>query len=308
VTIVEVGPRDGFQSIQPLIPTDAKIALIEKLHGAGVRRMEATAFVSQTAVPQLADAAAVFAGARALDGLDVQVLVPNRRYAERAIEAGARHLAYVLSASERHNLSNVRRSCKESVEDYARIVEALPEGAAMRLNLATVFDCPFVGQIAVEASLALLDVLLPLLPEAEICACDTTGRATPDRVAGLFEAARARFPQVRRWAYHGHDTYGLGVANAIAAMQAEVDVIDASFAGLGGCPFAPGATGNVATEDLVWTLGQMGIDCGIDLDRLIEVSREAAALAGARPGGRVRTAISARLGLATVLDTPETFG
>lgn len=295
VTIVEVGPRDGFQSIVEQIATTTKIALIEKLHAAGVRRMEATAFVSPKAVPQLADAAEILAAAQALPGLDAQVLVPNRRNAERAISAGARHIAFVLSVSPRHNMSNVRRSPEESAEEYAEIVAMLPPGTRVRLNLATAFDCPFDGAVPAEATLALLDRLVPVAPDAEICPCDTTGRVTPDRVQRLFEQARARFPQAERWAYHGHDTYGLGVANALAAWRAGVPVIDASFAGLGGCPFAPGATGNVATEDVVWTLDQMRIATGIDLDRLVAVAREGAALPGALHGGRVRTALNARL-------------
>lgn len=295
VTIVEVGPRDGFQSIVQQIPTETKIALIAKLYAAGVRRMEATAFVSPKAVPQLADAAEILSAAQDLPGLDAQVLVPNLRNAERAIEAGARHIAYVLSVSPRHNMSNVRRSPEESVAEYAEIIKALPKGARIRLNLATAFDCPFTGAVPEEATLDLLEKLVPIAPEAEICPCDTTGRVAPDRVQALFEQARLRYPHVSRWAYHGHDTYGLGVANALAALRAGVRVLDSSFAGLGGCPFAPGATGNVATEDLVWTLDQMGISSGIDLDLLMTAAREGAGLPGALHGGRVRMAMDARL-------------
>lgn len=295
VTIVEVGPRDGFQSIGPQIPTHSKIDLVTKLHVAGIRRIEATAFVSPSAVPQLADAAEVLAAAQALPDLDVQVLVPNRRNADRAVGAGTRHIAFVLSVSPRHNMSNVRRSPEESVAEYADIIQALPPGLRVRLNLATAFDCPFTGEVPVSATLDLLDKLIPIAPDAEICPCDTTGRVTPDRVHDMFVQARDRFPEVARWAYHGHDTYGLGVANALAPMRAGVMVIDASFAGLGGCPFAPGATGNVATEDVVWTLRQMGISTGVDLDLLVAAAREGAALPGALYGGRVRAALHARL-------------
>ena len=295
VTIVEVGPRDGFQSITEQIPAATKIALIARLHAAGVQRMEATAFVSSKAVPQLADAAEILAAANALPNLDAQVLVPNRRGAERAIDAGARHIAFVLSVSPRHNMSNVRQSPEESVEEYAALVERLPPGIRVRLNLATAFDCPFTGQVPVQATLDLLERLVPIAPDAEVCPCDTTGRVTPDRVQDLFDRAGERFSGVKRWAYHGHDTYGLGVANAIAAWRAGVDVIDASFAGLGGCPFAPGATGNVATEDVVWTFGQMGIASGINLDLLVAAAREGAALPSALHGGRVRGALDAKL-------------
>ncbi|MCP3730328.1 hydroxymethylglutaryl-CoA lyase [Sphingomonas sp. MG17] len=295
LTLVEVGPRDGFQSIDALIPTAQKLKMIDELYDAGVRRMEATAFVSDAAVPQLADAGEVMSHAQSLDGLDVQVLVPNLRHAERALAAGARHLAFVLSVSERHNRGNVRRAPLESAAEYARIVAALPDGVAMRLNVATAFDCPHDGLVAAGATLALLEHLVDVMPEAEICPCDTTGRVTPDRVTGLFAAARERFPQARHWAYHGHDTYGLGMANVLAAWAAGIDVIDASFGGLGGCPFAPGATGNVASEDVIWTFEQMGVETGIDLDALIAVARSGASLPGALSGGRVREVINAML-------------
>ena len=293
VTLVEVGPRDGFQPIEPFIPTARKIAFVEQLYAAGIRRMEATAFVSAVAVPQLADAAEVLAAAQALPGMDAQVLVPNRRHAERALDAGARHLAFVLSVSEQHNRNNVRRAPMESVGEYARIVEMLPADTAMRLNVATAFDCPFDGTVAPEATFALLDALVDLLPSAEICPCDTTGRVSPDRVRALLLAARERYPQVRSWAYHGHDTYGLGIANVVAAWQAGVAVIDSSFAGLGGCPFAPGATGNVSTEDVAWMFDAMGVATGLDLDLLIRAARDGAAIPGANAGGRVRDAVSA---------------
>ncbi|MDX3911542.1 MAG: hypothetical protein QHC67_17300 [Sphingobium sp.] len=173
-------------------------------------------------------------------------------------------------------------------------MDIVPAGVKIRVNLATSFDCPFNGNVAPEATLDLLAVLAPMAPEAEFCLCDTTGRVTPDRVARLMEDAQERFPELNRWAYHGHDTYGLGVANALAAHGVGVRVFDSSFAGLGGCPFAPGATGNVATEDLVWTFQSMGIDTGIDLAALLAVAQQGAALPGGLPGGRVRTALAAR--------------
>jgi hydroxymethylglutaryl-CoA lyase len=294
MTIVEVGPRDGFQSIEKLIPTDKKIEMIDRLYDAGIRRMEATAFVSQQAVPQLADAAEILRHAMRRPGLDVQVLIPSLKQAERALHAGAEHVAFVLSVSQKHNQSNVRRSPMDSVEDYRAIVSVLPAGVKMRVNIATAFDCPFDGPIGAESTLNLLDRLVDVLPEAEVCLCDTTGRVTPDRVAALFQSARECFPQAKHWAYHGHDTFGLGVANVVAAWQSGITVIDSSFAGLGGCPFAPGATGNVATEDVVWTFTNMGVATGIDLPALLAVANTAVALPGALHGGRVREAIRAR--------------
>lgn len=292
--IVEVGPRDGFQSVGPFIPTAMKIAIVNGLYDAGVRRIEITSFASPSAVPQLADATAVLGAAQRLAGLDAQVLVPTVRHAERALAAGARHLAFVLSASEKHNRSNVRRSPTESVEEYSRILETLPPGTEVRLNLATAFDCPYDGRVAESATLALLDRLTETPVQAEVALCDTTGRVTPDHVASLFGIAKARFPQVPSWAFHAHDTFGLGAANSLAAWNAGVRIFDASVAGLGGCPFAPGATGNVATEDLVWMFHGMGVATGVDLDALVGIARKVALLPGAQIGGRVRDAMAAR--------------
>jgi hydroxymethylglutaryl-CoA lyase len=200
----------------------------------------------------------------------------------------------VLSVSEAHNRNNVRRHPLESVAEYGRLLAAISPDIAIRLDIATAFDCPFNGQVPEAETLALLDRLVPLRPDAEICLCDTTGRVAPDHVERLFEACLSRFLQVGAWAFHGHDTYGLGLANIQAAFRTGVRVFDASFGGLGGCPFAPGATGNVATEDVVWMFERMGIPTGIDLDALVPVAREAAALPGATPGGRVRAALLAR--------------
>lgn len=295
VTIVEVGPRDGFQSVGPFIPTDRKISVIEQLHGAGLRRMETTSFVSARAVPQLADAADILAAADRLPGLDQQVLVPTARHAEQALAAGARHLCAVISVSERHNMGNVRRTPIESAAEYANMVEMMPPEASMRLNLATAFDCPHVGKIEIKAVLDLLDILVKSSPAVEVALCDTTGRADPAHVRRLCHAVREHYPDVSAWAFHAHDTYGLGAANVLAAWDADIRVFDASVAGLGGCPFAPGATGNVATEDLVWMFEKMGVETGIDLDRLAAVARDVATLPGAQIGGRVRDALSARI-------------
>ncbi|BBD98420.1 hydroxymethylglutaryl-CoA lyase [Sphingobium amiense] len=298
VEIVEVGPRDGFQSVGPFIPTPTKIAIVESLYASGVRRMETTSFVSTSALPQLADAPDIVAASARLEGLDSQVLVPTARHAQRALEAGARHLSAVLSVSERHNMGNVRRTPMESAADYAQMVAAMPADCTMRLNIATAFDCPHVGRTEQDAVLALLEPLVAATADVEIALCDTTGRADPAQVRALFGAVRTCFPQVRGWAFHGHDTYGLGAANVLAAWDAGVRVFDAAAAGLGGCPFAPGATGNVATEDLVWMFDHMGVETGIDMDRLIDAALKVAALPGAQIGGRVRDAIGARRCLA----------
>ena len=292
VEIVEVGPRDGLQGIGPFVPTAAKIDFVERLHAAGLGRIEIGSFVSAAALPQLRDTPELLRHCQAIPGLVPQVLVPSERRGRDAIAAGARCLAYVLSVSEPHNRSNVRRSPDESAAEYQRLAADLPAGTKMRLNLATSFDCPFAGRIGEEAVLTLLDRLVPAMPEAEVCLCDTTGRADPAHVASLFRRAMARLPGVT-FAFHAHDTYGLGAANVHAAYEAGVRVVDAAVAGLGGCPFAPGATGNVATEDVAWMFARRGVETGIDLDRLVAVARDAAALPGATAGGRVRDALAA---------------
>ena len=294
VEIVEMGPRDGFQGIGPFIPTAVKFAHIEAAAAAGLRRIEIGSFVSAAAVPQLRDTPELLARCAGLPGVAAQVLVPSERRGLDAAAAGARHLAFVLSASEAHNRSNVRRHPLESVEEYGRLLAGLPDGTAMRLNVATAFDCPFTGRVPDADVLALLDRLVPMRSDAEVCLCDTTGRADPAHVDRLFALAAARFPDVRMWAYHAHDTYGLGLATVHAAFRQGVRVIDAAFGGLGGCPFAPGATGNVATEDVVWMFERMGVATGVDLDRLVPLARDAAALPGAVSGGRVRDALLAR--------------
>jgi hydroxymethylglutaryl-CoA lyase len=293
-TIVEVGPRDGFQSIAQVIPTGQKIALIRAIHAAGVRRIEATSFVSPSALPQMADAEAIVAFAQDLPDLDCQVLIPSLRHAERALAAGARHLSFVVSVSEAHNLGNVRRTPAESVADYRRIVELCPAGAAMRINIATAFDCPHQGTVPIADVLGLMDAVVAIRPDAEFALCDTTGRADPGHVGDLFATLIHRFGRDRAWAFHGHDTYGLGAANVWAAWQAGVRTFDAALAGLGGCPYAPGAKGNVATEDLVWMFERGSITTGIDLPALVDAARDMAQVPGAETGGRVRDALAYR--------------
>ena len=292
VTIVEVGPRDGFQGIAPFIPTATKIDFVRRLASAGLERIEIGSFVSATAIPQLRDTAEVFEACRAIAGMIPQILVPNARYGVAAIEAGARSLVFVVSVSEAHNRNNVRRHPLESADDYARLIAACPQGVDVRLDLATAFDCPFTGRVAEAEVLDLLERLIAIRPDAEICLCDTTGRAAPDHVESLFATVRDRFPGVDRWAFHAHDTYGLGLADVYAAWRGGVRVFDAAFAGLGGCPFAPGATGNVATEDVVSMFRQMGIETGVDLDVLLPIACDGALIPGGTPGGRVRAARS----------------
>lgn len=286
VEIVEVTPRDGFQSVREPIGTARKIAVINGLAEAGCKRIEAGSFVSPKAVPQMADMVEIAAGIRASNGIRYMVLVPNQRGIERAVANGFREFGYVFSVSESHNQSNVRRSVEASLEDLTRLVGWLQEQGGpgpwrLRVNLATTFDCPFEGSQSVTRVLELLARVRAIVPDAEIALCDTTGRANPRQVGEVVERAiGATQGSALKWAYHGHDTFGLGVANALAAYQAGVRVFDAAAAGLGGCPFAPGATGNTATEDLVFAFEACGITTGIDLERLLDVADDVAAIPG----------------------------
>ena len=292
VTLIEVAPRDGFQPIGPFIPTDEKVAFVEAAHAAGLRRIEIGSFVNPAAVPQLRDTAEVLARTRGLPGLDPQVLVPNARGVALALAAGAQHLVYVISASDAHNRSNVRRDTDTSIREYGEVVRDLPAETRLRLNLATAFDCPFDGRMDEAFVLDRLGRMLDHRADVEVGLCDTTGRADPDHVASLAGACLRRWGGRTRFVFHGHDTYGLGLANIAAAWRAGITGFDTAFAGLGGCPFAPGATGNTATEDAAWMFRRMGVDTGIDLHALVAVAVRAAALPGASPGGRVRAAMA----------------
>ncbi len=293
VTISEVSPRDGLQSVAgAFMPTETKIALVRALHAAGLRRMEVGSFVSPRAIPQMADTAEVLAAAKQLPGLDCTVLVPNRRGFEQALQHGAHRLGLFMSATEGHNRANVNRSRAESVADLATIIRDTPKDVAIRFNLSTCFHCPFEGVVPERDTLEMVGRITALDPAMEIAICDTTGNAAPDQVRRVFAEA------IRRWgprfAFHGHDTYGMGVANVAAAYEAGCRVIDAAAGGIGGCPFAPGATGNVATEDVVWLFQRMGVQTGLDWPRVLAAADIAASIPGALPGGRLRGVPAAR--------------
>lgn len=295
VTLVEAAPRDGFQAVKSFIPTPEKLAVINALGATGLQRMEIGSFISPKALPQMADINDVLDGARLPSGLRIQALVPNRRGAEAAKMKGVREISWVVSISESHNRSNVRRSVEESFRDFEETWPAVGQGLFLRFNLATSFDCPFEGRTPEERVIAGVARVIAAVPEVEIAICDTTGRAAPNHVRGLFDTLLSRFASDRvTFAFHGHDTYNLGVANAIAAYQAGVRVFDGAAAGLGGCPFAPGASGNTATEDLVFAFEHMGIPTGIDLERLLVAADLARAIAPEQAGGRIRAIPRAR--------------
>ena len=297
VDIVDVAPRDGFQAVGPWIPTETKVAVVEGLLAAGVRRIETGAFVSPKAVPQMADTAEVHAAVTRPEGARLCALVPNETGVRRALEAGITDLVYVFSVTESHNQGNVRRPVADSLAELERVFELGRDvdGVQLRVNVATAFDCPFEGRVPSAAVLACLDKVTAHGFPMEIGLCDTTGRAFPDQVADLFDRTQRAYDGAGcTWAFHGHDTFGLGVSNALYAYQAGVRVFDAAAAGLGGCPFAPGATGNTASEDLVFTFQNMGVETGIDLERLLAVAEDIAVLPQAATGGHIRTVPRAR--------------
>ncbi|WBV42295.1 hydroxymethylglutaryl-CoA lyase [Pseudoroseomonas cervicalis] len=287
VTISEVAPRDGLQSIGPFVPTERKIAMVRALYEAGVRRMEVGSFVSPRHVPQMADTAEVLAAAKALPGLECTVLVPNRKGFDLAMAAGADRLGFFMSVTESHNRANLNRGRAESLAELSELVrEGGRQGVAMRFNLSCAFHCPFEGVVPVPDAIDVIERVFALDLGMEIGIADTTGNAAPDQVGALFRHTVASWENP--WAFHGHDTYGMGVANALAAYQAGVRVFDGAAGGLGGCPFAPGATGNTATEDLVWMFHRMGAATGIDFDRLLPAADLCASVPGGTPGGHLR--------------------
>ncbi len=296
--ISEVAPRDGLQSIGPFVPTETKIALVRKLYAAGLRRMEVSSFVSPRAVPQMADGAEVLRAAMTLPGLECTMLAPNRKGFELALAAGAHRVGLFMSVTEAHNKANVNRTRAESFADLSGIVrDATAAGMKVRFNLSCAFHCPFEGVVPEREALDWVERVVALDPTMEIGIADTTGNAAPDQVGRVFAHAVRAWPgsgAAPRFAFHGHDTYGLGVANCAAAWAAGCRVFDSAAGGLGGCPFAPGATGNVATEDVAWLLRRMGVETGIDWTALLAAADFAASIPHALPGGRMRAVPAAR--------------
>lgn len=275
-SVREMGLRDGLQSVATIMPTATKLEWIAREAAAGVAEIEVASFVPPKLLPQMADAAEVVPAARRIAGLVVSALVPNLKGAERAAAAGAMKLNYVLSASESHNQANVRRSVAESVADFGRIVgfsRALPEDGRPIVvgGLATAFGCTIEGAVAEDRVLALA-VELVRLGADELVIADTVGYGDPAGVQRVFAAVRRELPGIPIGA-HFHDTRGLGLANVVAALDAGVTSFDASLGGFGGCPYAPGASGNVCMEDLVFMLESMGYATGVDLPKLFEVRR-----------------------------------
>jgi hydroxymethylglutaryl-CoA lyase len=284
IEIREVGPRDGLQNEAP-VPTAAKVELLDALSATGVRRIEAVSFVHPKAIPQMADAAEVWAGAHRAPGVRYSALVPNTRGAERALAAGFTELEVVVSASDAHNRANLNRSTAESLDDITGLIELVHgAGGSVEVIVATSFGCPYTGDVAPARVAAIVERVVADGAD-RLAFGDTTGMATPRRVTELLAAV----PRVRPVLLHFHNTRGTGLANILTALDLGITEFDASVGGLGGCPYAPGASGNVATEEVVHMLHDMGLDTGIDLDRMIGAAQLAERIVGRTlPSGVLR--------------------
>lgn len=273
VYIQDVAVRDGFQ-IEPLfVPTEQKIALIDALSQTGLAKIEVTSFTSPKAIPALADAEQVMAGIQRVEGVMYTVLVPNMRGAERALGCNADEFNLVMSVSETHNLTNLRMTREQS---FAQLVEVIdfsrPSGVALNVSLSCSFGCPMEGDVPQQELFQWASRFIALGVHG-ITLCDTTGMAHPTQVSDICRLFKQRWPDTEL-TLHFHNTRGMGLANALSAIAAGIDRFDASLGGLGGCPYAPGATGNICTEDLTQMLALMGYDTNVDLDKLIQCARQ----------------------------------
>jgi hydroxymethylglutaryl-CoA lyase len=294
ISLREVGPRDGLQNEDP-VPTEAKVELIDALSRTGVGRIEAVSFVHPKAIPQMADAAEVWQRVQRAGDVRYSALVPNLKGAERALAAGFTELEVVVSASGTHNRKNVNRSTEESLDDIAKIIElAHGRGATCQVIVSTAWGCPYEGDVPVERVVAVASRAVRDGADSASFG-DTTGMATPSRVTRLVGEFRMAEPETPL-NLHFHNTRGTGLANVLAALQLGVADFDASVGGLGGCPYAPGATGNIASEELVHMVEDMGVATGVNLEALVEVAATAERLVGhtlpsqvLRAGPRSRT-------------------
>ena len=293
VKIVEVGPRDGLQNEPQSIPTDVKVALIERLADAGLPAVEAAAFVSAKWVPQMADGADVMARIRRKPGVAYPVLVPNLQGFAAAVAAGAAEIAVFGAASETFSRKNINSSIAVSLERFRPVIEAARDAdVRVRGYVSCVLGCPYEGDVA-PAAVASVAGALHALGCYEVSLGDTIGAGTPGKTAVMLDAV-ARVVPVERLAGHYHDTYGQALANIYASLEHGVAVFDSSVAGLGGCPYAKGATGNVATEDVVYLLHGLGIATGVDLDRLVDAGEFICAALGRPTNSKVARALLAK--------------
>jgi len=279
VTVYEVGPRDGLQNEARPVPTADKVALVDALTAAGLRHIEITSFVNPRWIPQLADAVEVGRLIERRPGVSYSCLVPNRQGLDRALDAGMAEVAVFLSASETHNRKNVNKSIADTLKAFEDVIPpALAAGVRVRAYVSTVFGCPYEGHVEPQA---VVDLVAELRGRGvyQVSLGDTIGVGTPRQVGAVLEQVLAVAPAAEL-ALHFHDTRGTALANVVVGLELGITTVDSAVGGLGGCPYAPGASGNLATEDLVYMLHGMGIETGIELDKLVNVSKRFAALVG----------------------------
>jgi len=289
VSIYEVSPRDGLQNEAHPIPVKGKLRLIEALIKSGLKRIELTSFVSPRWVPQLADADQLCQEVKAPDDVSLSALCPNAKGFERARAAGLKEIAVFMSASETHNRKNTNKSVAQSLETFEEVVPpALASGMRVRAYVSTVWGCPYEGEVDPKAALSITRQLLAL-GCYQVSLGDTIGVGTPLQTRRIVELFLTEI-QAQKLALHFHDTRGTALANALIGLETGIRDFDASVAGVGGCPYAPGAAGNLATEDLVYMLQGMGIETGVDLDRLIDAGKVAESVIGRRLPGKVHQA------------------
>jgi len=292
VTVVEVGPRDGLQNEKGFVPSEVKVAFVEALADAGLGVVETTAFVSPRAIPQLADSAEVFSRVRKRAGVRYPVLVPNEKGLARALAAGAREISLFTAATDTFNVRNTNATIDESFARFAPVlVRAKADGLRVRGYVSTVFGCPYEGRVD-PAKAAAVAVRLHDAGCEEVSLGDTIGVAVPSQVADVVERVREAGVPIGQIALHMHDTRGTALANVVEGLREGIRVFDSSAGGLGGCPYAPGAAGNLATEDLLYLLHGMGFETGVDLARVAAATRALAESTGRAPVSRVFAALN----------------
>jgi len=279
IYIQEVVTRDGLQAESAFVPTEQKIDLINRLSRTGYAKIEVSSFTSPKAIPMLADAEAVMQGIDRVPGVEYTVLIPNLKGAERALSVGVDEFNLVMSVSEAHNQANLKMSCEDSFKGLTSVIElAHANNTAVNISLSTSFGCPMSGITSLAELMHWVDRFAATGIRG-ITICDTTGMANPAQVQSVCEAVQAKYPKLQ-WTLHFHNTRGMGLANALAAVNSGIDRFDSSLGGLGGCPYAPGATGNICTEELVHMLDLMGFNTNMQIDTLLECSNDLQSLIG----------------------------
>ncbi|MEH7385941.1 hydroxymethylglutaryl-CoA lyase [Bacillus sp. JJ1521] len=306
VVICEVAPRDGFQAELKWIPTEQKLHIIRELAKIGIQSMEITSFVHPKAIPNLKDASEVVRSSQDLTGIKFRALVPNVKGAERAVEAGITKLKLMLSATDSHSISNANSTTEEALNKLEPIIEfADKKGVGVGGSISVAFGCPYEGKVPISRITYVLD-RYSQMGINEVSLADTTGMANPRQVYEMLGELKQRYPEMT-FSMHLHNTRGMAIANAVAALQQGIIHFDSSIAGLGGCPYAPGASGNIATEDLVHTFHEMNIETGIDLDLAINAAKEVKQMLG-HDGGSYMLQAGPNSNLHITPETQEKLG